>query len=225
MVIVIILFGAWLWIGYNGLIQSKEGVSASWAQVQTVYQRRADLIPNIVNSVKGSANFEQSTLTAVTNARSAWAAAQQSGSLNEQVSAARGMDSALSRLLVTVEAYPQLQSTQAFRDLITELEGSENRVATARRDYNETVRGFNVKVKSFPTNLLAGMFGFDPAVMFEANSGSENAPNVDFGQPATGTTVSSQGAAVSAAASSVTALSLSSAATVTSSAASVSSAQ
>ncbi|MFA6039094.1 MAG: LemA family protein [Candidatus Peribacteraceae bacterium] len=178
--IIVVILGGWLWTGFNGLVAAREGVDASWAQVQTMYQRRADLIPNVVNTVKGSADFEQSTLTAVTNARSAWAAAQ-AGSQGQQVAAAQGLDSAISRLLVTVEAYPQLRSTQAFRDLITELEGTENRVATARRDYNETVRGYNVRVKTFPTNLMAGMFGFTPAEMFEATPGAETAPEVDFG--------------------------------------------
>ncbi|MEK7218342.1 MAG: LemA family protein [Patescibacteria group bacterium] len=184
--VVIVLIGGWLWTGFNGLVASREGVDASWAQVQTMYQRRADLIPNVVNTVKGSAEFEQSTLTAVTNARSAWAAAQ-AGSRNDQVVAAQGLDSTISRLLVTVEAYPQLRSTQAFRDLITELEGTENRVATARRDYNETVRGYNVRVKVFPTNLLAGMFGFTPAEMFEAVPGANIAPQVDFEPQASST--------------------------------------
>lgn len=208
LLIIVLIAGAWLWTGYNGLVTARESVDASWAQVQTMYQRRADLIPNVVSTVQGSASFEQSTLTQVTNARSAWAAAQQSGSRDAQVSAAQGMDSALSRLLVTVEAYPQLQSTQAFRDLIVELEGTENRVATARRDFNETVRMFNVRVKVFPANVLAGMFGFAPAEMFEATPGAEEAPRVDFGSSASVQAASASSEALSSAISSVSSASI-----------------
>ncbi len=203
LVVIVLIASAWVWTGYNGLVTARESVDASWAQVQTMYQRRADLIPNVVSTVQGSASFEQSTLTQVTSARSAWAAAQQSGSRDAQVAAAQGMDSAISRLLVTVEAYPQLQSTQAFRDLIVELEGTENRVATARRDFNETVRMFNVRVKVFPANVLAGMFGFSPAEMFEATPGAEEAPRVDFGSSASAQAAAASSEALSSAIPSV----------------------
>lgn len=164
---------------YNGLVSSQETVKNKWADVQTQYQRRIDLIPNLMETVKGSAEFEQSTLQAVVEARSAWAKAQ-SGSINEQVQAAGGFDSALSRLLVTVEAYPQLKSTEAYRDFMTQQEGTENRVAVSRRDFNDAVRGFNTLVRSFPSNIVAGIFGFQKMDSFNADEGAEKAPKVDF---------------------------------------------
>ncbi len=174
--IVVILVG-WLWTGYNGLVGAKAAVEGAWANVETTYQRRFDLVPNLVSTVKGAAQFEQETFTAITQARSQWQAA---GSRDEKVSAASGFDTALSRLLVTVEAYPQLQATQAFRDLMAELEGTENRIAIARRDYNGAVQRYNTLVLRFPRNLLAGMFGFGPEAMFSADEGADNAPPVNF---------------------------------------------
>ena|SRR3989338_1697884 len=171
------VFVLWLWSGYNGLISGRESVTASWAQVETQYQRRVDLVPNLVSTVKGAADFEQETFTAITEARSRW---QTAPSRNDRIAAAGEMESALSRLLVSVENYPQLQATQAFRDLMTQLEGTENRIGTARRDYNETVRSYNIRVKRFPSNILAGIFGFDEEQFFEAAEGAENAPTVDF---------------------------------------------
>lgn len=165
---------------YNSLVSSQESVKNKWADVQTQYQRRIDLIPALMETVKGSAEFEQSTLQAVVEARSAWAKAGQSGSINEQVQAAGGFDSALSRLLVTVEAYPQLKSTEAFRDFMTQEEGTENRVAVSRRDFNDAVRGFNTLVRSFPSNVVANMFGFRAMDSFKADAGAEKAPKVDF---------------------------------------------
>lgn len=164
---------------YNGLVGSQENVKNKWADVQTQYQRRIDLIPNLMETVKGSSEFEQSTLQAVVEARSAWAKAQ-SGSINEQVQAAGGFDSALSRLLVTVEAYPQLKSTEAYRDFMTQQEGTENRVAVSRRDFNDAVRGFNTLVRSFPSNIVAGIFGFQKMDSFNADEGAQKAPKVDF---------------------------------------------
>jgi len=171
------VFVLWLWSGYNGLISGRESVTASWAQVETQYQRRVDLVPNLVSTVKGAADFEQETFTAITEARSRW---QTAPSRNDRIAAAGEMESALSRLLVSVENYPQLQATQAFRDLMTQLEGTENRIGTARRDYNETVRSYNIRVKRFPSNILAGIFGFDEEQFFEAAEGAENAPKVEF---------------------------------------------
>lgn len=167
----------WLWTGYNGLVTSKANVDGQWAQVETQYQRRFDLVPNLVSTVKGAAAFEQETFTAVTAARSQWQAAS---GRQQQIAAAEGFESALSRLLVTVEAYPQLQATQAFRDLMTQLEGTENRIATARRDYNQAVQTYNVRVRTFPTMILAGMFGFGSEDMFEASEGASSAPAVQF---------------------------------------------
>lgn len=176
LILLVVLF---LWSGYNGLVSSQEFVKNKWADVQTQYQRRVDLVPNLVNTVKGAADFEQSTITAVVEARSAWAKAQ-SGTINDQVKAATGFDSALSRLLVTVEAYPQLKATEAYRDLMTQLEGTENRVAVARRDYNEAVRLYNLKVRTVPSNIVAGLFGFGLTETFAADEGAEKAPQVDF---------------------------------------------
>ncbi len=174
---IIVLAVLWVIAGYNGLVSTKENVTTQWSNVQTVYQRRMDLIPNVVNTVKGAARFEQSTLQAVTEARTKWMGA---GSRGEQIAAAQQFDSALSRLLVTVEAYPQLKATEAFRDLTTELEGSENRIAVARRDYNDAVRSYNLHVKRFPGKILAGTFGFSEEKFFEADQGADKAPTVNF---------------------------------------------
>ena len=167
----------WLWTSYNGFISGRVAVDASWAQVETVYQRRVDLIPNLVSTVKGAAEFEKNTFLEVTQARTQWLNA---GSRSAQVQAASGMEGALARLLLTFENYPQLQATQAYRDLMTQLEGTENRIAVARRDYNEVVRRFNVRVKRFPAVLLARLFGFSPEDFFEADAGAQNAPTVEF---------------------------------------------
>lgn len=176
---VVILVGIWLAISYNGLVSSQEGVRNAWAQVETTYQRRIDLVPNLVNTVKGAADFEQSTLTAVTAARTQWQAAP---TRQDKVAAAQNMESAISRLLVTVEAYPQLQATQAFRDLMTQLEGTENRINVARRDYNDAVMSYNVAVRRFPRNIIATLFGFTQEKPFEAAPGAEQAPSVNFGE-------------------------------------------
>ncbi len=170
----------WLVSSYNGLVSSKGLVEQEWAQVETQYQRRIDLIPNLVSTVKGAASFEQETFKAVTEARSAWAQSKSIADRTGQIQAAGQLDSALSRLLVTVEAYPQLQATQAFRDLMTQLEGTENRVATARKDYNEAVVAYNVRTRRFPGLLAAKLFGFEPETTFDAAPGAENAPAVDF---------------------------------------------
>jgi LemA protein len=152
-------------------------VDGSWAQVETQYQRRVDLIPNLVSTVKGAAEFERSTFIEVTEARTQW---MNAGSRAEKVSAANGMEGALSRLMLTFENYPTLQATQAYRDLMTQLEGTENRITVSRRDYNEIVRIFNVRVKRFPAVLLARAFGFDPEEFFAAEEGAQDAPEVNF---------------------------------------------
>lgn len=177
----LILLGLWIIAAYNGLIVAQENVSTQWAQVETQYQRRVDLVPNLVNTVKGAARFEQDTLQNVTEARTKWMQTTAAASpRSQQIAAAQEFESALSRLLVTVEAYPQLLATQAFRDLMTQLEGTENRVAVARRDYNEAVRAFNLRVKRFPGKILAGFFGFSEESFFEAQPGAEQAPPVKF---------------------------------------------
>ncbi|MBI5742706.1 MAG: LemA family protein [Candidatus Niyogibacteria bacterium] len=177
---VLALAAVWVFSSYNSLVSVDEGVKNKWADVETQYQRRMDLIPNVVNTVKGSANFEQSTLQAVVEARSAWANAKASRDINAETAAAQSFDSALSRLLVTVEAYPNLKSTEAFRDLTTELEGTENRVAVARRDFNAAVKDYNLVIRRFPSNLVAKIFNFDLRSSFEATNGAEKAPEVKF---------------------------------------------
>lgn len=174
---IVVIALIWVWTSYNSFITAKETVDATWAQVETQYQRRFDLVPNLVSTVKGAAAFEQDTFTAVTEARTQW---QSAGSRGEQIAAASGFDSALSRLLVTVENYPELQATQAYRDLMTQLEGTENRIAVARKDFNDEVRSYNVLVKRVPKKFIADMFGFTPEEFFEPDEGSENAPTVSF---------------------------------------------
>lgn len=171
---------------YNGLVASRESVNKASGDLQSAYQRRSDLIPNLVNVVKGSADFEQSTLTDVVEARSKATSVQlPDNATPEQVKAfqdAQGeLSGALSRLLVTVEAYPDIKSTQAFLSLQDQLEGTENRINIARNDFNNVVRPYNQKVQTFPTNLVAGMFGFKVAPYFEADDGADKAPTVDFG--------------------------------------------
>jgi LemA protein len=177
---VIVLFAIWIVGSYNGLVSSKGAVDQAWAQVETQYQRRIDLTPNLVRTVQGSAKFEKSTLTEITDARSAWAQAKQVGERAGVIDAAHMYDSALSRFLVTVENYPDLKTTSAFRDLMTQLEGTENRVAVARRDYNDAVTSYNISVRSFPRLLIARLFGFGPETLFEADEGANQAPEVSF---------------------------------------------
>lgn len=183
--VVILLF--WGCGSYNGLVQTDETVKKSWNDVQSQYQRRADLIPNLVNTVKGEANFERGTLNDVINAR-ARATSMQVSPENltpenvEKFQQAQGqLSGALSRLLVTVEQYPNLRANDAFRNLQTQLEGTENRITVARNDFNEKVQGYNTKVRTFPTNIFAGMMGFSQRSGFTADAGSQNAPRVDFG--------------------------------------------
>lgn len=177
---IVLILGVWLIFSYNGLVSARAGVRNSWAQVETQYQRRVDLVPNLVSTVKGAANFEQDTFKQVTEARSAWAQAKTVADRGQEIAAANTFDSSLSKLIVTVEAYPQLQATQAFRDLMTQLEGTENRVAVARKDYNDSVASYNVRVLQFPGRIAAALFGFQPEKSFEAAPGSDVAPKVDF---------------------------------------------
>lgn len=177
---VVVVVGLWLVSSYNGLVSERAAVQNSWAQVETQYQRRVDLVPNLVSTVKGAANFEQQTFVEVTEARSAFTQAKTVGDRGQEIAAAGAFDSALSRLLVTVEAYPQLQATEAFRDLMTQLEGTENRISVARKDYNDSVASYNVRVLRFPGRVAAALFGFGPEKSFEAQEGSDKAPVVDF---------------------------------------------
>ena len=176
----------WAISGYNGLVSKEEGVNQAWANVESAYQRRSDLIPNLVNTVKGYAEHESETLQAVTDARA------KATSLNidpatatpEQVAAymeaQQGVGSALGRLIAVSESYPQLKANENFRDLQAQLEGTENRIKVERVRYNEAVKTFNVQIRRFPTNILASMFGFEKRSMFEAQEGAEVAPVVEF---------------------------------------------
>lgn len=176
---VVVLVLLWLFGGYNSLVRTKETVTEQWAQVETQYQRRADLIPNLLETVKGAARFERGTLEAVTEARTRWLEAR-GAARPEAIAAATAFDGAFARLLATFENYPQLQAVAAFRDLLAQLEGTENRIAVARKDYNEAVRSYNVAVKTFPRVLLARLFGFAPEAFFEAAEEAEEVPRVDF---------------------------------------------
>jgi len=179
---------------YNRLVKSQQSVDSQWAQVQNVYQRRADLIPNLVNTVQGAANFEKSTLTDITNARASVGRVQldpnkapTDAKQLEEFQAAQGqLSNALSRLLVVVERYPELKANQNFLTLQAQLEGTENRIAVERNKFNEVVQTYNTQVRSFPTNFIAGIFGFAPRPYFTAQPGAEKAPtvNFNFGSPA-----------------------------------------
>lgn len=171
---------------YNQMVSMQEGVKSQWGNVETQYQRRADLIPNFVNTVKGAAAFEQETLTQVIEARAKATQitldpTKMTAENMQQFQAAQGeLSSALSRLMVVVEKYPELKATQNFRDLQVELEGTENRISVERRKFNEVAQGFNTFIKRFPQNFIAGMFGFTERPYFESMEGAEKAPQVQF---------------------------------------------
>ncbi|MEP2023014.1 MAG: LemA family protein [Reichenbachiella sp.] len=171
---------------YNNMVAMDEGVTAQWANVETQYQRRADLIPNLVSTVKGYAAHEKETLEAVVQARAkATSTTIDAGNLNaasmQQFQEAQsGLSSALSRLLVTVEKYPDLKANQNFLELQAQLEGTENRIAVERRRFNESVQGYNTYIRKFPNTIFAGWFGFEKKTAFAAQEGSENAPKVEF---------------------------------------------
>jgi len=172
---------------YNTMVQAEETVEQAWADVETQYQRRADLIPNLVNTVRGAADFEQETLQAVTEARArATSINLTADDLDDPervrafMAAQNELGGALGRLLAVAENYPQLRATEAFRDLQAQLEGTENRINTARRDYNQAVQRYNTQVRRFPTNIFAGLFGFERRTPFEAAEGAERAPEVQF---------------------------------------------
>ena len=170
---------------YNKLVALEEGVDTAWSQVENVYQRRADLIPNLVETVKGAAQFEQETFTAVAEARSKVNEINIDGvpdaaQLQQFQAAQDELSSALSRLLVTVERYPELTATQAFRDLQAQLEGTENRISVERKRFNEAVQAYNTARRQVPTNLYAMAFGFEEKTYFAASPGAEEAPKVEF---------------------------------------------
>jgi len=185
---IVLVGGCAVATSYNRLVPLQQKVDQSWAQVQNVYQRRADLIPNLVNTVQGAANFEKSTLTEVTNARASVGRVQidpnhaptDAAKLQEFQAAQGQLSNALSRLLVVSERYPELRATQNFQNLQAQLEGTENRISVERGNFNTAVQDYNTAVRTFPTNLFAGMFGFQPRPFFEAQAGAEKPPTVNF---------------------------------------------
>jgi len=162
---------------YNGLVKLDTACDTAYSDIQVQLQRRNDLIPNLVNTVKGYAAHETEVFTAVSDARAKLAGAN---SVEETAEANAELTSALSRLLAISEAYPELKSNENFLSLQDELAGTENRIGVARKDYNEAVQAFNVKIRTFPTNLIAGMFGFEKRELFEADEAAQNAPAVEF---------------------------------------------
>jgi LemA protein len=192
LVAVLVVVGAvavWAVGSYNGLVEAEQGVEAQWAKVQSAYQRRLDLIPNLVATVKGAANFEQSTLTQVVEARSR--VGQVSAQATSQIlsdpqkfaefqQAQDGLSSALSRLLVVVERYPELKAVQGYTNLMIQLEGTENRITVERNNFNDFAQRYNTRIKSFPGVLVARLFGFAAKPYFEGQAGAETAPKVQF---------------------------------------------
>ena len=180
---IVLLWGVW---GYNGLVNDSENVDNNWANVETQYQRRAALIPNLVNTVKGYATHEKETLEGVMKARSEATQTKVDPTnltpqkLAEYQKAQAGISQALGRLMVIQERYPDLKANQNFQELQAQLEGTENRINVARKDFNDAAKKYNVSIRSFPKNILAKMFGFEKKVYFEAQSGAEKAPEVKF---------------------------------------------
>lgn len=187
-IIVVLLFAGYSWVKgtYNTMVTQDEGVKTAWSQVENQYQRRMDLIPNLVNTVKGYATHEKETLEGVVSARAeATKTTIDPSNLNEEsmkkFQAAQGeLSSALSRLMLVIERYPDLKANQNFSELQAQLEGTENRISVERKRFNETAQSYNTYISSFPTNILAGMFGFQPKAYFSAESGAEKAPKVEF---------------------------------------------
>ena len=184
--IVLGLLVIWVISAYNGLVSGRENVSRAWANVETQYQRRSDLIPNLVATVKGAADFEKSTLTAVIEARAKATSVRVDPDkltpekMQEFQQAQGAVSSALSRLLVVAENYPQLKAVQGFLDLQAQIEGTENRITESRRQFNETAQGYNTSIAKFPRNAIAGLFGFTAKPYFEADKGAAKAPEVKF---------------------------------------------
>jgi LemA protein len=188
LLVILVIAGFAVAGSYNRLVKLDQNVNEKWAQVQNVYQRRADLIPNLVSTVSGAANFEKSTLIAVTQARASVGQvkldpnkAPTDAAQLEQFQQAQGqLSNALSRLLLVSERYPELRANQNFLSLQAQLEGTENRISVERGNFNEAVKDYNTAVRSFPTALFAGMFGFSPRPFFNAQPGADKAPEVKF---------------------------------------------
>lgn len=187
-VVAVVILSVFFWFrgSYNGMVSMSETVSSQWSNVENQYQRRLDLIPNLVNTVKGYAAHEQQTLEDVVNARAKATQTQINfDQLDEaaikKINSTQGeLSSALSRLMAISESYPDLKANQNFLELQAQLEGTENRIAVERRKFNESVKNYNAYIRQFPKNMIAGMFGFVPKPYFEATAGAENAPKVEF---------------------------------------------
>lgn len=186
-VVILLAFAVWAVGTYNGLVVRSESVSRAWSTVESQYQRRLDLIPNLVETVKGSSRFEKETLTAVVDARArVGSVTVDKNVLNDPAAfrkfedAQAGLTSALSRLMVVVEKYPDIKSTEAYRDLTVQLEGTENRIQVARKDFNEAAQDYNVAIKLFPASAIAGFGGFKERPYFQAAAAAAQAPAVKF---------------------------------------------
>lgn len=183
---ILVVIALWMGSAYNGFVNANENVDGQWAEVETSYQRRFDLIPNLVKTVKGYADFEKSTLVEVTQARASAMKAmngvgQDGKGLQEFERANQGLGVAMGRFFGYTERYPELKANQNFLELQAQLEGTENRIAVARDRYNEAVKVYNKKIKTFPGTMFAGLFGFQEREYFESKAGAEDAPQVDFG--------------------------------------------
>jgi LemA protein len=178
-IIVALIIAGWLWSSYNGMVKANLAVDTQWAQVETQYQRRLDLIPNLVASVQGIFTQEKDVFGAIATARQGYAGAK---TVDEKAVAAGQVESALGRLLVITENYPQLNSNQSLQNLMTQLEGTENRVSVERSRFNDQVTAFNTRVMTFPSNIVAKIFGFQKREFFKADVGAEKAPTVKFNQ-------------------------------------------
>ena len=183
-VVLLLILGGCGCNSYNGLVKGDQSVQTAWSNVETNYQRRTDLYNSVVKTIQGSANFEKSTLQSVIEARAKATSVQVNvndpNSLAQYQQAQGQLQSAFGRLLAVAEAYPQLQTTQAFRDFQSQIEGTENRINIARRDYNAAVQSYNLQVRTFPNNIFAGMFHFQTKAYYKADAGSEKAPDINF---------------------------------------------
>lgn len=180
LIIVGLFVALWFMSIYNGLVTLDNTVEEKWAQVENQYQRRADLIPNLVETVKGYASHEKELFTEITKLRSQWTQAKASGDRDAEIGAARGLDSAIARLLLVAENYPDLKANQNFLALQSQLEGTENRISVERMRYNEAVREFNIRIQKIPDKFIAGILGYTKKAYFEAAVGTEQVPKVEF---------------------------------------------
>jgi LemA protein len=181
---ILVILGFWGCNGYNGLVTADQDVKKVWSNVETNYQRRTDLYSSIIKTVEASANFEKSTLQAVVEARakatSVTVDINDPASLEAYQKAQANLQGSFSKLIASFEAYPDLKTTQAFRDFQTQIEGTENRINIARQDYNKSIEGYNLKVKRFPKSILAGLFGFKEKPFYKADAGTEKNPDIKF---------------------------------------------